>query len=474
MDELTKGRRTAELAKTNPELGKPFERILVANRGAIARRIMRSAKAIGVSTVAVYSDVDEGLPHMEEADKAVNLSGSAASETYLNVAAILEAARVCGADAVHPGYGFLSEDPDFAQAVTDAGLTWVGPRAESIRLLGDKVSARNHMASVGLAVAAGSTTVLDSLDASITAAREVGYPVIVKAVAGGGGIGMAVASDEVELRAAYESASAAAARFFGDERVMVERFVTRARHIEVQILGWGDGEVVTLGERDCSVQRRNQKIVEETPAPRLAASTRESMQSLAAAAVRAANYANAGTIEFLLDNDTGEFSFLEMNTRLQVEHGITEMVTGVDLVEQQMRIAAGQSLSFDPKSVINEGHAIELRLYAEDPIRFIPSPGRITQWKEPVGDGIRVESGYRAGSVVSHFYDPMLAKLIVWGESRGDCLRRARAACDSFRVEGIRTNLPLLAALLEHDDFCAGNYETSVVDKIARSSIATS
>ena len=356
--------------------------MLVANRGEIARRVIATARRMGIRAVAVYSEADAELPYVREADEAVLIGPPAPARSYLDAAAILRAARDTGARAIHPGYGFLSENAGFARQVTEAGLTWVGPSASAIEQMGDKINARNLMAAAGVPVAEGTTEPVSDLEAALTAAALIGYPVMVKAAAGGGGIGMSAAADPEQLAAAFETARSRAERFFGSPAILLERYVAPARHVEVQILGLADGRVVALGERDCSVQRRHQKVAEETPSPGVGSGLRARMLEAAVRAGETVGYQGAGTVEFLVDTRTGDFTFLEMNTRLQVEHPVTEMVTGIDLVEQQLRIAAGGGVSFDPAAVTATGHAIELRVYAEDPARFLPSPGTITAWDE--------------------------------------------------------------------------------------------
>ncbi|HVU73911.1 MAG TPA: biotin carboxylase N-terminal domain-containing protein [Mycobacteriales bacterium] len=446
-----------------------FETLLVANRGEIARRVIRTAQRMGIKAVAVYSEADAGAQHVRDADDAFLLGPAAPAESYLDTAKVLEAARASGAQAVHPGYGFLAENAGFAQQVIDAGLVWVGPSPDAITSMGDKVAARNLMAAAGVPVAPGTTEPVTEVGAALEAARSLGYPLMVKASAGGGGIGMGVARDDGELTAAFETARSRAERFFGSPSILLERYVEGARHVEVQVLGLADGRVVTLGERDCSVQRRHQKVAEETPSPGVGAALRERMLALAATAGRAVGYRNAGTIECLVDPSAQEFFFLEMNTRLQVEHPVTEMVTGVDLVEQQLLIAAGEPPSYDVDSVAATGHALELRVYAEDPKRFLPSPGTITAWSEPSGSGVRVDAGYGNGDTVTPFYDPLLAKLCVWGSDRPDALERARAAVGAFVVEGPKTNLPFFTELLDDPEYVSGDYDTGIVDRMRRS-----
>ena len=442
-----------------------FESLLVANRGEIARRVIRSARALGIRTVAVHSSVDAELPFVAEADEALELTGPPA-QAYRDAHQLLALAGKTGAAAVHPGYGFLSEDPGFAQAVADAGLVWVGPGAEAISAMGDKVTARATVAAAGVPVATGSTGAVATEDAAVTEAEQVGFPVMLKAAAGGGGMGMAVALDAAALRTEYARVSAFAQRLFGDPRLFVERYFPRVRHVEVQVLGLADGRVVALGERDCSVQRRHQKIAEESPSPAVSPDLRGRMEQAAVLAASTVDYRNAGTVEFLLDQDTGEFFFLEMNTRLQVEHPVTELRYGLDLVAAQLRIAAGAAPGFDVDALAPAGHAIELRVNAEDPKRFLPGPGPVTAWLEPAGDGVRVDSGYAAGTTVTPFYDSLLAKLVVHGADRAQALERARQAVADFTVTGPKCNLPFHAELLEHPEFVSGHYDTGLVTRM--------
>jgi acetyl-CoA carboxylase, biotin carboxylase subunit len=440
-----------------------LESVLVANRGEIARRVIATTRRLGVRSVAVYSEADAGLPFVREADEAVLIGPPPPAQSYLDAGAILAAARQTAAAAVHPGYGFLSENATFAQQVQAEGLTWVGPTPEAIEQMGDKINARNLMHRAGVPVALGSTEPVTDAAAALAEAERIGYPVMVKAAAGGGGIGMSAATGPEELQTAFETARTRAERFFGSPAILLERFIERARHVEVQIMGLADGRVVALGERDCSVQRRHQKVAEETPSPGVGPELRERLLAAGVRAGEAVGYRGAGTVEFLLDVWTQEFVFLEMNTRLQVEHPVTELVTGIDLVEQQFRIAAGEPVGFDPLGVVPEGHALEFRVYAEDPVRFLPSPGAITQWEQPSGPGIRVDAGYEAGNNVTPFYDPLLAKLCVHGGTRDEALGRAREAVAAFRLAGPKTNLPFHADLLTSETFVSGDYDTSVV-----------
>ena len=440
-----------------------LESVLVANRGEIARRVIATARRLGVRSVAVYSEADAGLPFVREADEAVLIGPPPPAQSYLDAGAILAAARQTAAAAIHPGYGFLSENAAFARQVQAEGLTWVGPTPEAIEQMGDKINARNLMHRAGVPVALGSTEPVTGPRAALAEADRIGYPVMVKAAAGGGGIGMSAATGPEELQTAFETARTRAERFFGSPAILLERFIERARHVEVQIMGLADGRVVALGERDCSVQRRHQKVAEETPSPGVGPPVRERLLAAGVRAGEAVGYRGAGTVEFLLDVWTQEFVFLEMNTRLQVEHPVTELVTGIDLVEQQFLVAAGEPVGFDPLGVAPAGHALEFRVYAEDPVRFLPSPGAITEWEQPAGPGIRVDAGYEAGNTVTPYYDPLLAKLCVHGGTRDEALGRARDAVAAFRLAGPKTNLPFHADLLANEPFVSGDYDTSVV-----------
>jgi acetyl-CoA carboxylase biotin carboxylase subunit len=445
-----------------------LDSVLVANRAEIARRVIRTGRLMGIRTVAVYSEADADLPYVGEADEAVLIGPAQPARSYLDAAAIIDAARKTGAAAVHPGYGFLAENADFARQVIAAGLTWVGPDPAAIEQMGDKIRARNLMEQAGVPVSPGSREPAGDVAAALAEADRIGYPVMVKAAAGGGGIGMGVAADQAGLAAAFETARSRAERFFGSPEILIERYVERARHVEVQILGLADGRVLALGERDCSVQRRHQKVAEETPSPGVSAGLRERMLAAAVRAGQAVGYRGAGTVECLVDTGAESFVFLEMNTRLQVEHPVTELVTGIDLVEQQFLIAAGEPPSFEAGAVRSTGHALELRIYAEDPVRFLPGPGKITEWEEPSGDGIRVDAGYQAGNTVTPFYDPLLAKLCVWGADRAQALERARGAVAAFRVAGPKTNLLFHADLLASAEFVSGDYDTSLVSKLRK------
>jgi acetyl-CoA carboxylase, biotin carboxylase subunit len=443
-----------------------FDSVLVANRGEIARRVIRTARQMGIRAVAVYSDADADLPYVREADQALRIGPAQPAQSYLDAAAIIAAARQANAKAVHPGYGFLAENADFARQVIAAGLIWVGPDPAAIEEMGDKIQARNLMERAGVPVSPGSREPLTDVAAALAEADRIGYPLMVKAAAGGGGIGMGVAADPAGLRAAFETARSRAERFFGSPEILLERYVERARHVEVQILGLADGTVLALGERDCSVQRRHQKVAEETPSPGVSQALREQMLAAAIRAGQTVNYQGAGTVECLVDTQAGSFVFLEMNTRLQVEHPVTELVTGIDLVEQQFLIAAGEPPSFDPAAITPAGHALELRIYAEDPVRFLPGPGTITEWAEPTGEGIRVDAGYQAGNTVTPFYDPLLAKLCVHAADRSGTLERARKAVAAFAIAGPKTNLAFHAELLDNPEFVSGDYDTSLISRM--------
>ncbi|GGJ88485.1 biotin carboxylase [Pilimelia anulata] len=443
-----------------------IESVLVANRGEIARRVIRTAKRLGVRTIAVYSEADVGLPFVAEADEAVAIGPANPAESYRNVEAVLAAAKRTNAAAIHPGYGFLSENAEFARTVVANGIGWIGPDPDAITAMGDKINARNLMAAAGVPVAPGTVEPVGTVEAALAAAGDIGFPIMVKAAAGGGGMGMAVAADEAALAAEFEKVRGFAERMFGDGSVLLERYFPRVRHVEVQILGLADGRVVALGERECSVQRRNQKVAEESPSPAVDADLRARLCAAAVRAGEAVGYRNAGTVECLLDPATGEFFFLEMNTRLQVEHPITELTYGVDLVEEQLRVVSGLPPTFDPAALAPRGHAIELRVNAEDPKRFLPGPGPVRTWVEPTGEGVRVDSGYAAGTTVTPFYDSLLAKLIVYGADRDEAIARAREAVAGFAIEGPKCNLPFFTELLDNAEFRSGDYDTGIVGRM--------
>ena len=442
---------------------RPIGKLLIANRGEIAARITRSAHALGLATVAVYSDPDADAPYVTLADEAVRLPGAAPADTYLRGDLIIAAAAATGADAVHPGYGFLSENAAFARACADAGLIFVGPAPETIAAMGDKVTAKALMANAGVPVLPGMTVTNDGDLAA--AAETVGFPLLVKAAFGGGGRGMRLVADPADLPAAVQSARSEAASAFGDGTVFLERFVTDPRHVEVQILGDEAGTVVHLFERECSIQRRYQKIVEECPSPAVDACLRAALAAAAVTAGQAIGYTGAGTVEFVLDRD-GSFYFLEMNTRLQVEHPVTEEVTGLDLVELQLRIAEGEPLPLQAREAQINGHAIEVRLYAEDvPAGFVPATGTLHRFAIPAAPGIRVETGFRDGSVVSPYYDAMLAKVIAHGRTRADAARRLARALERAEIHGVTTNRDLLVAILREPGFLAGATDTGYLTR---------
>jgi acetyl-CoA carboxylase biotin carboxylase subunit len=442
-----------------------FRKVLVANRGEIAVRIMRTCRVMGLPTVAVFSEVDRAARHVREADEAVSIGPAEASRSYLSIDALVDAARRTKADAVHPGYGFLSQNGDFADAVRDAGLTFVGPPGDVHRRMGDKRAARRLMAKAGVPVLPGYDGD-DQQDATLAAAaRRIGWPLMLKPSRGGGGKGMRVVRAEADLHGALASARREAKAAFGDDAIVLERFVERPRHVEVQVMADGHGRMLHLGERECSVQRRHQKVVEETPSPALGEEARAALCAAGIAAARAARYRNAGTVEFLLAPD-GSFTFLEMNTRLQVEHPVTEAVTSLDLVRLQLQIAAGLPLGLDQADVVRRGHALECRLYAEDPERDdLPSPGCVRHLSEPDGPGVRVDSSLALGTEVSVHYDPLLAKVITWGHDRGEAIERMRDALRHTVVLGVRTNLARLRAVVEHPAFAAGDLDTGFIEE---------
>lgn len=441
-----------------------LNKILIANRGEIAIRIMRACRELGIKTVAVYSEADKNAQHVQFADEAVLLGGAAPKESYLNVDALLRAARDSQADAIHPGYGFLSENASFAAAVESANLTFIGPSADSIRAMGDKAESKILMKKAGVPTVPGYEG-LESYDDFKKSASEIGYPVLVKAAAGGGGKGMRVVNAESELKEAIELARREALNAFGDERLLIEKYLAEAHHIEIQVFGDKHGNLVHLFERECSVQRRHQKIIEESPSPLLTPELRAKMGEAAVNAAKAVNYYNAGTVEFIFDPKTQQYYFLEMNTRLQVEHPVTELVTGLDLVHWQIRIAAGEKFPFTQSDLHQHGHAIECRVYAEDPSTgFLPSTGKLLQFIQPQGPGIRVDSGFATGDEVTHFYDPLLAKLIVYAGNREDAIKRMKSALNDFIVHGVVTNIDYMHAVLETDDFKQGKVSTRWVE----------
>jgi acetyl-CoA carboxylase biotin carboxylase subunit len=441
-----------------------FRAVLVANRGEIARRVFRACRRLGVGTVAVYSEADRHAPHVREADLSVLLGPAPARDSYLDIERIVAAARQSGADAIHPGYGFLAENWRLAEACAHAGLVFIGPPAAAIRAMGDKAGARRLMAAVGVPTVPGSPGPVDAAEAEAQAA-VIGFPLLLKAAGGGGGIGLARVDRAADLAAAFASATRRARSAFGDGSVYLERYLDTPRHVEVQVFADAHGTVVHLHERECSIQRRHQKLLEESPAPGLDPATKRGLVEAAVAGTRSIGYVNAGTLEFLVDG-RGGFYFIEMNTRIQVEHPVTEEVTGLDLVAEQLRVAAGERLSWRQDEIARRGAALEVRVYAEDPDRgFLPSPGTITRLVLPAGEGLRVESGVETGSAVPVHYDPLLLKLIARGAGRDEALAQLRSALDATVVEGVRTTLPFLKRVLDHPDVRRGALHTQMVEQ---------
>ena len=446
-----------------------FKKILIANRGEIACRVIRTAKAMGIKTVAVYSDADRGALHVRMADEAVHIGASPANQSYIVINKILDAVHQTGAEAVHPGYGFLSENRVFAAALEAVGVAFIGPPSPAIEAMGDKITSKKIAIEAGVNTVPGHMGLIADADEAVRIAKQIGYPVMIKASAGGGGKGMRVAYSDAEAREGFQSSKNEAAASFGDDRIFIEKFVTQPRHIEIQVLADQHGNIVYLHERECSIQRRNQKVIEEAPSPFLDEATRKAMGEQACALARAVGYTSAGTVEFIVDGDR-KFYFLEMNTRLQVEHPVTELITGIDLVEQMIRVAAGQKLPFQQSDLKINGWAMESRLYAEDPYRnFLPSIGRLTRYRPPVegptpGGGIvRNDTGVFEGGEISMFYDPMIAKLCTWGPTRATAIDEMRMALDTFEVEGIGHNLPFVAAVMDHPRFRSGNITTAFI-----------
>ncbi|NVB81989.1 MAG: acetyl-CoA carboxylase biotin carboxylase subunit [Kofleriaceae bacterium] len=453
-------------------MSSPIRRVLVANRGEIAVRVMRTCRERGLETVAVYSDVDRLAPHVLAADIAVHIGPAPAAQSYLVIEKIIAACKETGADAVHPGYGFLSENEDFADACTAAGITFIGPSADAMRKMGSKTEARKTVTAAGTPVVPGdngpSGDGFPTAEAALASAKKIGFPVLIKAAAGGGGKGMRLVGNEADFTGAFDGARREATAAFGDGTVYLEKAIERPRHIEIQVFGDTHGNLVHLGERDCSIQRRHQKVIEEAPSPVVSAELRAKMGAAAVAAARAVKYVGAGTCEFLLGADGG-FYFLEMNTRLQVEHPVTEMIYGVDLVAWQLDVAEGKPLPMTQQELDarRRGHAVECRVYAEDPVKFLPSPGKITHMRVPDGPYVRNDSGCYEGAEIPVHYDPMISKLVVWGEDRAQAIARMRRALDEYAVRGIETNLAFHRRCFRHAAFVAGDYDTGFIGRNA-------
>jgi len=441
-----------------------FKKVLVANRGEIALRVIRACQELGVATVAVYSEADRESLHVRFSDEEVCIGPAPSAESYLNIPRIIAAAEITGAEAIHPGYGFLAENAEFAEICERSNLTFIGPTAKQIRAMGDKASARQLMKEAGVPTVPGSDGLVHDSTRALEIAREIGFPIMIKAAAGGGGKGMRVAQDPETFKRLFDAARNEAVASFGDGAVYLERNIQHPRHVEIQVFGDQHGRVVHLGERDCSIQRRHQKLVEEAPSPALTPQLREEMGAAAVRAAEAIDYAGAGTVEFLLEPD-GSYFFIEMNTRIQVEHPVTEVTTGYDLVKEQVRVAAGEPLSFPEGPAVMRGHAIEFRINAENPDRaFQPSPGQITTFHPPGGPGVRLDTHVYAGYRVPPYYDSLLAKLIVSGKTREEALIRARYALGSFVIEGVHTTIPFLLELVRDEEFMAGNFDTQFVE----------
>ncbi len=443
-----------------------FEKVLIANRGEVALRIHRACREMGIRTVAVHSEADADAMHVRLADEAVCIGPARSTDSYLNMSAIISAAHITGADAIHPGFGFLSESADFAEMVEEHGITFIGPRPEIMRMMGDKITAREASIKAGLPVVPGSPA-LESVEHAIEWAHKIGYPVIVKAKDGGGGKGMKTAFNDEEMKEAYTMAKAEAKNAFTSDVVYMEKYLQKPRHIEMQVLADNYGHVVHLGERDCSIQRNHQKVIEETPSPALNQKQREEIGEIARHAAEVLGYNNAGTMEFLFED--GKFYFLEMNTRLQVEHPITEAISGIDIVKEQIRIASGAQLGYSQKDIQFSGHAIECRINAEDPETFAPWPGKITEWHAPGGLGVRVDSEIYSGYKIPPFYDSMIAKLIVHGKTRNAALMRLRRALEEFVIEGVKTTIPLHQEIISQADFIDGQYNIHWLEKFMNS-----
>lgn len=451
---------------------KLFKKILIANRGEIAVRVIRACRELGIRTVAVYSDIEKDAMHVRLADEAVCIGPAQSSQSYLNIPGILSAAEITDSEAVHPGYGFLAENPQFAEACSTSGITFIGPSSENIRIGGDKAKARQVMKRKGIPVVPGSDGPVASDEIAVKVARKIGFPVILKASAGGGGKGMRIVEEEKDLEQAFYLAQREALTAFGNSELYVEKYIPDMRHVEVQIMADSKGDVIHLGERDCSIQRRHQKLIEESPSPVSTDKFRKKIGEYGIKAAKALKYRNVGTIEFIVDA-AGDIYFMEVNTRVQVEHPVTEAVTGVDIIKEQIKLAAGFPLEYRQSAIRPSGHAIECRINAEDPERFIPHPGRITFFYQPGGPGVRVDTAAYSGWVVPSQYDSLIAKLIVHGRNREEAILRMRRALDEFIIEGIRTTIPFHKKVFNHMDFINGEFDTGFVEKLSRSELVT-
>jgi acetyl-CoA carboxylase biotin carboxylase subunit len=442
-----------------------FKKILIANRGEIAVRVIRACRTMGIQSVAVFSDADRNSLHVMLADEAYNIGPAPSRESYLNIEKIIEVAKHAKADAIHPGYGFLSESDEFAEALERAGITFIGPTPKNIRDMGDKIASRDLMKKAGVPIVPGTPGAVLTLEDAEKWAHEIGYPVIIKASAGGGGKGIRVVTEKKELASAFRACQSEGKNSFGDDRVFIERFIQAPKHIEIQVFGDKHGNACHLFERECSVQRRHQKLIEESPSISVPQKVREEMGQVAVRAAKSLQYVGAGTIEFIFDNNTKEFFFMEMNTRLQVEHPVTEMVTGMDLVQEQINVALGKPLSFKQEDVKQRGHAIELRICAEDPVTFTPAPGKIRRCRTPQGPFVRVDGYAYPGYDVPIYYDPMIAKLIAWGHTRDEAIRRLQRALAEFMLTGVKSNIVLHKNILAHPTFLDGSYTTQFIDR---------
>lgn len=441
-----------------------MKKILIANRGEIALRIIQTCKEMNIETVAVYSDADKDLPFVKAADEAIHIGESPVAKSYLQSDAILKAAIEQRVDAIHPGYGLLSENDEFAKKIEEAGIKFIGPSPKTIEWMGDKIMARKTMQQAGVPIVPGTIEPIEDVEEGVKLAEQIGYPVMLKASSGGGGIGMVKCENKEDLRKHFVSSQQRAKNYFGSGRMFIEKCIENARHIEVQVMGDTHGNIVHLYERDCSIQRRNQKVVEESPSPFLTESLRSKITEAAVEAAKAVDYVNAGTVEFVV-SENGDFYFLEMNTRLQVEHPVTESITGLDLVRWQIQIAQGEALPLAQNEILSKGHAMEFRLYAEDPVTFFPAPGKIEELVWPEMDNVRIDTGYESGNQVTPFYDPMIAKIIVSDSNRVECLNRAKHFFASIQIKGLKTNVPLFQQLLEEEGFRKGNYTTDFLSK---------